>query len=121
MKNEYNEDVVEKAGGRFKLTSLLEKRYKELVFGARPLVDVKSKDAMDVLLAEVLEGKIELVPESEALAAAAAALMSDTSAGGSDETAKAKKALGVVAAEDAEEASEAKGEEGDAEEPEEDS
>ena len=76
-----DEKAVEKAGGRFKLASLLEKRYKELVFGARPLVERTSKDPMDLLLAEVVEGKIELVPEAEAVAAAAAALLGDSDKG----------------------------------------
>jgi DNA-directed RNA polymerase subunit omega len=73
-----NEDALDKVGGRFKLTSLLEKRYRELLFGARPLVERTSRDPMDLLLGEVIEGKIELVPEAEAVAAAAAALMGET-------------------------------------------
>ena len=77
MKKISGQDITEKMGGRFKLTSLLQKRYKELMFGSRPLVDVDSEDVLDVLLAEVAEDKIELVPESEAVAAAAAALLGD--------------------------------------------
>ncbi len=71
-------EIAERMGGRFKLTFLLQKRYKELMFGSRPLVDVDSEDVLDVLLAEVAEDKIELVPEAEAVAAAAAALLGDT-------------------------------------------
>lgn len=69
------EEVIERAGGRFKLASLLEKRYKELLFGARPLVQTDATDPLDILLAEVMEGKIELIPEAVAVSAAAAALM----------------------------------------------
>jgi DNA-directed RNA polymerase subunit omega len=69
------EEVIQKAGGRFKLASLLEKRYKELLFGARPLIQTDSTDPLDILLAEVMEGKIELIPEAAAVKAAAAALL----------------------------------------------
>jgi DNA-directed RNA polymerase subunit omega len=80
-KKGYSEhEVIEKVGGRFKLTTLLEKRYRELLFGARPLVDVDSEDPMDILIAEVVEDKIELVPETDAIAAATAALLGDTAA-----------------------------------------
>jgi len=80
MLRKHEEELfISKIGGRFKLVSLLEKRYKELVFGSRPLVDTQSSDPLDILLAEVIEGKIDLVPESEAIAAAAAVLMADKS------------------------------------------
>jgi len=80
MARKYDEDeIIGKVGGRFKLASLLEKRYKELLFGARPLVEVDSNDPLDILLTEVVEGKIELIPESDAIAAAAAILMADRS------------------------------------------
>lgn len=95
-KKYYEQEAIDKVGGRFKLTSLLKKRYKELMFGDKPLVKVDSDDVMDVLLAEVIEDKIELVPEAEAVAAAAASLMSEEASKESsreDETAAAKKAL----------------------------
>lgn len=79
MKRHEEIEFVTKAGGRFKLTSLLEKRYKELVFGGRPLVEARSNDPLETLLAEVIEDKVSLVPESEAVAAAAAMLMADRS------------------------------------------
>jgi DNA-directed RNA polymerase subunit omega len=81
------EELIKKVGGRFKLASLLEKRYKELLFGARPLVDVQSNDPLETLLQEVAQGKIELVPEAEAVAAAAAALMAERSNEASEEMA----------------------------------
>jgi len=81
MSKKYTEqDAVEKVGGHFKLTSLLEKRYKELLFGSRPLVETESKDIMDTLLREVLKNKIELVSEEEAVAAAARALLGEKEA-----------------------------------------
>jgi len=81
------EELIRKVGGRFKLAALLEKRYKELLFGGRPLVDVQSNDTLEILLQEVAQGKIELVPEDEAVAAAAAALMAERSSEASDEMA----------------------------------
>jgi DNA-directed RNA polymerase subunit omega len=73
------DDVIEKVGGRFKLASLLEKRYKELLFGGRTLVDMQSTDILDILMQEVIEGKVDLVPEADAVAAAAAFLMPEKS------------------------------------------
>ncbi len=72
-----DQDAVGKLGGHFKLTSLLEKRYRELLFGSRPMVETESRDIMDTLLREVMEEKIDLVPEAEAVAAAARALLGD--------------------------------------------
>lgn len=69
------EEIISKVGGRFKLASLLEKRYKELLFGAKPLVETDSTDPLDILIAEVMEGKVELIPEAAAVAAAQAALV----------------------------------------------
>jgi len=78
MARKLNEqEALDKVGGHFKLTALLEKRYKELLFGSKPLVETESKDVMDTLLREVVQEKIELVSEEEAVAAAARALMGE--------------------------------------------
>lgn len=52
-----------KVGGRFKLTALLQKRIRELVAGAPRLVDIRSDNPIDVAIAEVRAGKVELVSE----------------------------------------------------------
>jgi len=52
-----------KVGGRFKLTALLQKRIRELVAGAPRLVDIRSDNPIDVAIAEVRAGKVELVAE----------------------------------------------------------
>jgi DNA-directed RNA polymerase subunit omega len=70
-----DEAIIEKAGGRFKLASLLQKRYKEMLFGSRPLVTIETSDILDVLVEEIMQGKMQLIPESEAIAAAHAALL----------------------------------------------
>jgi DNA-directed RNA polymerase subunit omega len=52
-----------KVGGRFKLTALLQKRIRELVAGAPRLVEIRSDNPIDVAIAEVRAGKVELVAE----------------------------------------------------------
>ncbi len=54
------ETIVKKVGGRFKLTSLIQKRLVALKRGARPLVDTKSKTEMEIVVEEILTEKIFL-------------------------------------------------------------
>jgi DNA-directed RNA polymerase subunit omega len=53
-----NDDVITKVGGRFKLTSLIQKRWLELMRGARPLVDPTGRTEMEVVIEEILQDKI---------------------------------------------------------------
>ncbi len=53
-----NDDIIRKAGGRFKLTSLIQKRWLELMHGSRPLVDIAGRTEMEVVIEEILQGKI---------------------------------------------------------------
>jgi DNA-directed RNA polymerase subunit omega len=54
-----NDDIIEKVGGRFKLTSLIQKRWLELMRGARPLVDkTAGKTEMEIIMEEIMAGKI---------------------------------------------------------------
>ena len=54
-----SDDIVRKLGGRFKLTALIQRRLRELVIdGARPLVDRNGRTDLEVVIAEILEGKI---------------------------------------------------------------
>jgi len=57
------DELDAKVGGRFKLTALLQKRIWELVAGAPRLVDIRSDNPIDVAIAEVRAGKVELVAE----------------------------------------------------------
>ena len=43
-----NEDIINKVGGRFKLTALIQKRWKELMMGARPMIEPKKMTPMEV-------------------------------------------------------------------------
>jgi len=53
-----DEDVVKMVGGRFKLAAMIQKRWKELMFGARPLVEPGNMTPMEIALQEIKEGKI---------------------------------------------------------------
>ena len=54
-----NTGIINKIGGRFKLTSLIQKRMLEIMQGARPLIeDTEGKTTMEVVVQEILEDKI---------------------------------------------------------------
>ena len=59
------EECTRKSGGRFKLTTLIQKRLQELNKGAPALVDMPGKPMIDVVLEEILTDKIQLVTEQE--------------------------------------------------------
>lgn len=61
MKVDRLEKLTQKVGGRFRLTSLLQKRVAELVKGSPPLVDLPGGDYFAIALREIEEGKIELL------------------------------------------------------------
>jgi DNA-directed RNA polymerase subunit omega len=54
------EGIVNKVGGRFKLSTLIQKRLVQLNAGSRPLVDMSTQDKMAVVLQEILLDKIYL-------------------------------------------------------------
>jgi len=54
------EGIVNKVGGRFKLSTLIQKRMVMLNTGARPLVDVRGGDKMTIVIQEILQDKIYL-------------------------------------------------------------
>jgi DNA-directed RNA polymerase subunit omega len=54
------EGIVNKVGGRFKLSTLIQKRMIMLNTGARPLVEVRGGDRMAIVLQEILQDKIYL-------------------------------------------------------------
>lgn len=60
------EDIVNKIGGRFKLTALIQHRVRELMEGARPLVERKGRNEIEIAIAEISEGKIALAYGSAA-------------------------------------------------------
>ena len=54
------EEIVRKVGGRFKLSTLIQKRMVQLNKGSRPLVETKNEDKMAIVLQEILQDKIYL-------------------------------------------------------------
>ncbi len=54
------EEIVNKVGGRFKLSTLIQKRMVALNTGAKPLVDIKSGDKLAIVLQEIQQDKIYL-------------------------------------------------------------
>ncbi len=59
------EDIVNKVGGRFKLSTLIQKRLVQLNAGSRPLVEMQSNDNMEIVLQEILQEKIFLDTSNE--------------------------------------------------------
>ncbi len=53
-----DDKIIKMAGGRFKLTALMQKQWLQLMQGARPMVDATGKTDLEVIAEEILEGKI---------------------------------------------------------------
>ena len=66
MYNELREEaIVQKVGGRFKLSTLIQKRMTALNRGGRPLVDLDTDDKMAIIIAEIMQDKIYLDTNNE--------------------------------------------------------
>jgi DNA-directed RNA polymerase subunit omega len=59
------EQIVNKVGGRFKLSTLIQKRLVQLNAGSRALVDLNTRDKMEIVLQEIVQDKIYLDTSSE--------------------------------------------------------
>ncbi|QDV65760.1 MULTISPECIES: DNA-directed RNA polymerase subunit omega [Crateriforma] len=59
------EEIVNKVGGRFKLSTLIQKRLVQLNQGSRALVSVDTHDKMSIVLQEIMQDKIVLNTENE--------------------------------------------------------
>ena len=62
-----NDELIQKAGGRFKLTVLIQKRWLEIMQGARPMVDPADKTPMEVVIEEILQDKVSIDYEASGL------------------------------------------------------
>ncbi len=62
-----SDDIVNKVGGRFKLTALIQKRMLELMDGARPLVERGNMTDLEVVIQEILQDKIAIDYEASGL------------------------------------------------------
>ena len=54
------EQIVNKVGGRFKLSTLIQKRLVQLNRGARPLIELQTKNPMEIVIQEIINDKIFL-------------------------------------------------------------
>ena len=54
------EAIVNKVGGRFKLSTLIQKRLVALNGGSRPLVNIKSENKLEIVIQEIMQDKIYL-------------------------------------------------------------
>ena len=54
-----SDEIVHQVGGRFKLCALIQRRLKELVVdGARPLVERDGRTDLELVIEEIVQGKI---------------------------------------------------------------
>ena len=58
------EAIVRKVGGRFKLSTLIQKRLVALNAGSRQLVDLETDNKMKIVVQEIMQDKIYLDSES---------------------------------------------------------
>ena len=59
------EFIVNKVGGRFKLSTLIQKRLVQINRGSRALVEMNTDDKMEVVIQEILQDKIYLTTSGE--------------------------------------------------------
>lgn len=56
-----SDDLVFRVGGRFKLAALVQRRWSEIMEGARPLVERKpGMTDIEMIIQEILDGKIAI-------------------------------------------------------------
>ena len=56
-----NTEIIDKVGGRFKLSALIQKRLLELMEGSRPLLeDTEGKTLMEIVVEEIKLDKIAI-------------------------------------------------------------
>ena len=56
-----SEKIINKVGGKFKLTALVQKRLSELMQGGRPLIkDTEGKTMLEIVIQEILQDKIAI-------------------------------------------------------------
>ena len=72
-----SDDLINRVGGRFRLTALIQKRWLELLQGSRPLVDPTGLTELEVVVQEIAQGKINIDFEASGLPAPGALLHSE--------------------------------------------
>lgn len=63
-----DDELINRFGGRFKLTSVIQKRWRQLLHGARPMVEPEGLTELEIVVKELVEGKVVIddsPPEEE--------------------------------------------------------
>jgi len=55
-----NDDIIDKFGGRFKLCAMIQRRWLQLLQGAKPMVESHGLTDLEVIVKEILDGKLEM-------------------------------------------------------------
>ena len=56
-----SEKILNKVGGKFKLTALVQRRLAELLQGGRPLIqDIENRTMLEIVIQEILQDKITI-------------------------------------------------------------
>ncbi len=53
-----DDELINRFGGRFKLTSVIQKRWRQLLQGARPMVEPEGLTELEIVVQELVEGKV---------------------------------------------------------------
>jgi DNA-directed RNA polymerase subunit K/omega len=65
MEQSLPQELVKQISGSFRLTTLLQKRVRELVRGQKPLFETRERNFIKIASEELKRGLIELVPDEE--------------------------------------------------------
>jgi len=60
-----SDEIIDKVGGKFRLTALVQRRLTQLMGGARPLVDHYDMTPIEIVMEEIREDKIHFEEAGE--------------------------------------------------------
>jgi DNA-directed RNA polymerase subunit omega len=61
-------EIINKVGGKFKLTALIQKRLDEMMQGGRPLIeDAEGMTHLEIVIQEILQDKITIDQEARGI------------------------------------------------------
>lgn len=53
-----DDELIDRFGGRFKLTAVIQTRWRQLLLGARPMVEPDGLSDLELVIREIKEGKV---------------------------------------------------------------
>ena len=68
MEQSLPQELVKQVSGSFRLTALLQKRVRELIRGAAPLIETREQNPIKIAFLEMERGLIELIPDEDSAA-----------------------------------------------------